>query len=65
MDSKNHLNKETKNFIENINIPTELIRAGSSLKFIKIAEGLADIYPKLASTSVWDTAAAKAILEIA
>lgn len=61
--SKSHLNKETKNFIESINIPTELIQAGSSLKFIKIADGLADIYPRLAPTSEWDTAAAQAILE--
>ena len=61
--SKSHLNNETKNFIERINIPTELIQAGSSLKFIKIAEGLADIYPRLAPTSEWDTAAAQAILE--
>ena len=44
-------------------MPTELIQAGSSLKFIKIAEGSADIYPRLAPTSEWDTAAAQAILE--
>ena len=40
-----------------------MIQAGSSLKFIKIAEGFADIYPRLAPTSEWDTAAAHAILE--
>ena len=40
-----------------------MIQAGSSLKFIKIASGLADIYPRLAPTSEWDTAAAHAILE--
>ena len=61
--SKSHLNKETKNFIKKLNKPTELVQAGSSLKFIKIAEGLADIYPRLAPTSEWDTAAAHAILE--
>ena len=61
--SKNHLNKETIKFIENIPIATELIQAGSSLKFLKIAEGLADIYPRLGPTSEWDTAAAHAILE--
>ena len=61
--SKSHLNAETKNFIEKINMPIQLIQAGSSLKFIKIAEGLADIYPRLAPTSEWDTAAAQAILE--
>ena len=46
-----------------MNGKVELIQAGSSLKFIKIAEGLADIYPRLAPTSEWDTAAAHAILE--
>ena len=61
--SKSHLNAETKNFIKNLNKPTELVQAGSSLKFIKIAEGLADIYPRIAPTCEWDTAAAHAILE--
>ena len=61
--SKSHLNKETKEFINDIKGEIELIQAGSSLKFIKIAEGLADIYPRLALTSEWDTAAAHAILE--
>ncbi len=61
--SKSHLNQETKDFINNIQEKVKLIQAGSSLKFIKIAEGLADIYPRLAPTSEWDTAAAQAILE--
>ena len=61
--SKSHLNDETKKFIKNIQGKVELIQAGSSLKFIKIAEGFADIYPRLAPTSEWDTAAAHAILE--
>ena len=61
--SKSHLNEGTKKFINDIKGKVELIQAGSSLKFIKIAEGLADIYPRLAPTSEWDTAAAHAILE--
>lgn len=36
---------------------------GSSLKFCLIAEGLVDLYPRLAPTSEWDTAAAQCILE--
>ena len=40
-----------------------MVQAGSSLKFLKIAEGQADIYPRLGPTSEWDTAAAHAILE--
>lgn len=61
--SKSHLNPETTMFIEAIETPVELIQAGSSLKFLRIAEGLADIYPRLAPTCEWDTAAAQAILE--
>jgi 3'(2'), 5'-bisphosphate nucleotidase len=40
-----------------------LIQAGSSLKFCRVAEGAADIYPRLAPTCEWDTAAAQAVLE--
>lgn len=36
---------------------------GSSLKFCLLAEGKADIYPRLGLTSEWDTAAAQAVLE--
>ncbi len=61
--SKSHLNEDTKKFISNIDEKVELIQAGSSLKFLKIAEGEADIYPRLGLTSEWDTAAAHAILE--
>mgnify|MGYP001103482353 CR=1 FL=1 len=61
--SKSHLNPETTAFIEAIETPMELIQAGSSLKFLRIADGLADIYPRLAPTCEWDTAAAQAILE--
>lgn len=38
------------------------IRAGSSLKFCLIAEGVADLYPRLGRTMEWDTAAAHAVL---
>ncbi len=61
--SKSHLNESTKTFINSIKEPYELVQAGSSLKFIKIAEGKADLYPRLAPTCEWDTAAAQAILE--
>ena len=61
--SKSHLNEDTKKFISDIQEKVELIQAGSSLKFLKIAEGKADLYPRLGPTSEWDTAAAHAILE--
>ncbi|MFY0678031.1 MAG: 3'(2'),5'-bisphosphate nucleotidase CysQ [Neptuniibacter sp.] len=61
--SKSHLNKETQDFIANQSGTVELVQAGSSLKFLKIATGLADLYPRLAPTCEWDTAAAHAVLE--
>ena len=60
--SKSHLNPETSAFINQLG-STELVQAGSSLKFCKIAEGRADVYPRLAPTCEWDTAAAQAVLE--
>ena len=60
--SKSHLNEETQTFIDGIAGDVELIQAGSSLKFLKIAEGLADIYPRLGPTCEWDTAAAHAVV---
>lgn len=62
--SKSHLNKETQEFIASLGA-CELVQAGSSLKICRIAEGVADIYPRLGPTCEWDTAAAQAVLEAA
>lgn len=62
--SKSHLNEETARFIEALG-PHALVQAGSSLKFCRLAEGQADLYPRLSPTSEWDTAAAQAVLEAA
>jgi 3'(2'), 5'-bisphosphate nucleotidase len=43
----------------------ELRNVGSALKLCLLAEGQADLYPRLAPTSEWDTAAAQAVLEAA
>jgi len=43
--------------------PYTLINAGSSLKFCRLAEGSADLYPRFGPTSQWDTAAAHAVLQ--
>lgn len=59
--SKNHLNPETREFIAKLG-EHELVQAGSSLKFCRIAEGHADIYPRLGPTCEWDTGAAHAVL---
>jgi 3'-phosphoadenosine 5'-phosphosulfate (PAPS) 3'-phosphatase len=43
----------------------ELVNAGSSLKFCRVAAGAADLYPRLGRTMEWDTAAGDAILRAA
>jgi 3'(2'), 5'-bisphosphate nucleotidase len=62
--SKSHMDAATQQFIDKLG-PSSLVQAGSSLKFCRIAEGMADIYPRLAPTCEWDTAAAQAVLEAA
>jgi len=41
----------------------ERLPVGSSLKFCRVAEGLADLYPRIGLTSEWDTAAAQCVVE--
>ena len=41
----------------------EMVGMGSSLKLCLVAEGVADIYPRLGPTSEWDTAAAQCVVE--
>ncbi|MEO1327981.1 MAG: 3'(2'),5'-bisphosphate nucleotidase CysQ [Pseudomonadota bacterium] len=43
----------------------DIIAMGSSLKFCVVAEGQADVYPRLGLTSEWDTGAAQAVVEAA
>ncbi len=59
--SKSHMNDETKTFIDQF-IDPKLSCMGSSLKLMLLAEGVADIYPRLAPTMEWDTAAGDALL---
>lgn len=61
--SKSHLSKETQDFIDNIDTKEIIQKSiGSSLKLCMVAEGEADIYPRVAPTMEWDTAAAHAIV---
>jgi 3'(2'), 5'-bisphosphate nucleotidase len=61
--SKSHLSPETQEFINNLDTKeVEQVSKGSSLKLCMVAEGSADIYPRLAPTMEWDTAAADAIV---
>ncbi len=62
--SRSHLNAETKEFLSSYEI-ADSAQAGSSLKFCLLANGTADVYPRLARTMEWDTAAGDAILRTA
>ncbi|ARW85277.1 3'(2'),5'-bisphosphate nucleotidase CysQ [Aeromonas salmonicida] len=65
--SRNHLSRETLDYLARFGDiergEIELVSMGSSLKFCIIAEGGAELYPRLAPTCEWDTAAAQAVLE--
>lgn len=60
--SRSHMNEETQNFVDQYEDP-QLVSMGSSLKFMLVAEGKADIYPRIGPTMEWDTGAAQAIVE--
>jgi 3'(2'), 5'-bisphosphate nucleotidase len=62
--SRSHMSDNTQLFIDSIvtNKKKELISIGSSLKICLVAEGEADIYPRLGLTMEWDTGAAHAIV---
>lgn len=60
--SRSHANARMQGFLRNLSAP-ELISLGSSLKICLVAEGKADVYPRLGLTSEWDTAAAQCVLE--
>lgn len=62
--SRSHANPELVEQLQALG-PHTLISMGSSLKFCRVAEGLADFYPRLGPTSEWDTAAAQAVVEAA
>ena len=60
--SKSHLNQATVDYLASAVGQCDFVSVGSSLKFCIVAEGLADIYPRAAPTSEWDTAAGHAVL---
>jgi 3'(2'), 5'-bisphosphate nucleotidase len=60
--SKSHYNQATDDYLAEAIGLCDHISVGSSLKFCIVAEGLADIYPRLSPTSEWDTAAGHAVL---
>lgn len=60
--SRSHAGERLIAFLEHIG-PHMLISMGSSLKICLVAEGRADVYPRLGPTSEWDTAAAQCVLK--
>ena len=62
--SLSHLDSETETFLSDLNIAARS-GAGSSVKFLEIARGNADVYPRFGPTMEWDTAAGQAVLEAA
>lgn len=60
VESRSHKTDELEQFLKDYTI-SERISAGSSLKFCTVAEGKADIYPRLGPTMEWDVAAGDCI----
>jgi len=59
----NFVGKESKIFKGDYD--HDILKIGSSLKFCRLADGKADIYPRFGRTMEWDTAAGHAILKYA
>ena len=63
--SRSHLTPETTEYIDKIrkgHNKIKIVSKGSSLKIVMVAEGVADVYPRFAPTSEWDTAAGHAVV---
>lgn len=59
--SRSHRGNSLDNYLAKLG-EHELVSMGSSLKICLVAEGRADVYPRLGPTSEWDTAAAHAVV---
>lgn len=64
LGSRSHPSAELEAYLSQQG-PSIIEPAGSSLKFCRIAEGSADLYPRFGLTSEWDTGAGQAVLEAA
>lgn len=62
--SRSHATPALQGFVDQLG-NAQLLSIGSSLKLCMVAEGKADLYPRLGPTSEWDTAAAQAVVEAA
>jgi 3'(2'), 5'-bisphosphate nucleotidase len=62
--SRSHAGRETEAFLKNLG-EHDIVSMGSALKLCLVAEGAADVYPRLGPTMEWDTAAAQCVVEAA
>ncbi len=62
--SRSHLDTATVSLLDRLGVATRM-PCGSALKFCRVAEGAADIYPRLATTCEWDVAAGHAVVAAA
>ncbi|MBK8908285.1 MAG: 3'(2'),5'-bisphosphate nucleotidase CysQ [Rhodospirillales bacterium] len=62
--SRSHRTPETDDFLNKFDV-AEAISSGSSIKFCMVADGRADLYPRLGRTMEWDTAAGHAVVRFA
>jgi 3'(2'), 5'-bisphosphate nucleotidase len=61
--SRRHSGEALSAWLARLQCDYHFVAAGSSLKFCRLAQGQADIYPRIGPTSQWDTAAGQAVLE--
>jgi 3'(2'), 5'-bisphosphate nucleotidase len=63
--SRSHAGDSLAAWLDRLPCEHRFVAAGSSLKFCRLAQGQADVYPRLGPTSQWDTGAGQAVLEAA
>lgn len=63
--SRSHGGEKLGAWLAGLPVEHSFLAAGSSLKFCRLAEGQADLYPRFGPTCQWDTAAAQCVLEVA
>jgi len=64
VESRSHPSPELEAFVATLG-PVERIKVGSSLKFCRVAEGAADLYPRFGRTMEWDVAAGDCVYRYA
>ncbi len=62
--SRSHLDADTEAFLTRVE-PVTRAKSGSAIKFCEVADGSADVYPRLATTCEWDVAAGHALVAAA